>query len=48
MGKVDFAALKDFAKGIKHIVFEPNPSVSGADLKQGIDFLRNAWHPKAD
>ena len=43
MGKVDFAALKAFAHGVKHVVFEPTSSVSEADLRRGIAHIRSVW-----
>ena len=42
-GNVDFAALKDFAHGVRHVVFEPNANVSEADLKKGIAHIRSLW-----
>ena len=43
MGKVDFAALKDMALAVKHIVFEPNPSVAEEDLKNGLNIIKDLW-----
>lgn len=43
-GKVDFAALKDFAAGVRHVVFEPNATVSEADLRKGIAHIRQIWN----
>ena len=42
-GKVDFNALADFAKGVRHVVFEPNAGVSEIDLKKGIAHIRSLW-----
>lgn len=42
-GKVDFAALKPLAEAVRHIVFEPHPGVSEADLKTGIAHIRSVW-----
>lgn len=42
-GKVDFAALKDFAGGVDHIVFEPNSDVTEEALKKGIEVIRAAF-----
>lgn len=39
-GTVDFAALAPHARGIKHLVFEPSPQVSAADLRQSLDAIR--------
>lgn len=38
-GSVDFAALVPFMKSMRHVVFEPSPSVSELDLRQGVSFL---------
>lgn len=42
-GKVDFKALAAFAKGVRHVVFEPNAGVSESDLKKGVAFIRELW-----
>lgn len=42
-GKVDFAALKAFAKGVRHVVFEPNADVSEKDLAAGLAYIRKLW-----
>lgn len=43
MGNVDFAALKDFAQNVRHVVFEPSPGVSEEDLRKGVAFIRSIW-----
>ncbi len=45
-GKVDFAALRDFAANVKHVVFEPSASVSEEDLRAGVALIRNLWEEK--
>ena len=45
-GKVDFAALRDFAANVKHVVFEPSASVSEEDLRAGAALIRNLWEEK--
>jgi len=42
-GKVDFPSLRTVAVGARHLVFEPNPSVSEAELRRGLDFVRKTW-----
>ena len=42
-GKVDFAALKDAAKEIPHLVFEPSPAVGEESLKRALGFIRGLW-----
>lgn len=42
-GKVDFPALKSLAESVRHVVFEPAPSVSEDDLKQGIAHVKTIW-----
>lgn len=42
-GRVDFAALRDVARAARHLVFEPNPGVSDAALKRGLDHIRKLW-----
>lgn len=42
-GKVDFAALKDFAAKMKHVVFEPKGTVDEAKLVKGMEFIRKVW-----
>lgn len=39
-GKVDFAALAEFAKKVDHVVFEPNGDVSEEALKRGLAHMR--------
>lgn len=36
-GKVDFAALADFAAKVPHVVFEPNDGVTEEELKAGVE-----------
>ena len=42
-GKVDFAVLKDFARNVRHVVFEPSQNVSGKSLKAGVERIRAMW-----
>lgn len=42
-GKVDFAALRDFAANVKHVVFEPSASVSEEALRRGVAHIRSIW-----
>ncbi|MGN0855017.1 MAG: sugar phosphate isomerase/epimerase family protein [Kiritimatiellia bacterium] len=42
-GKVDFAALKDFAHAIRHVVFEPKAHVDEAHLRKGVAQIRKLW-----
>ena len=42
-GRVDFQALKDVARQARHLVFEPNPSVTEASLRKGLAHIRNLW-----
>lgn len=42
-GKVDFATLKDMAKQARHVVFEPNESVTEDALAKGVRFIREVW-----
>ena len=42
-GKVDFAALEGMARSVRHVVFEPRPSVSEESLKKGIALIRSLW-----
>ena len=44
MGKVDFAALKDFAGNVRHVVFEPHAGITEDELKAGLAHLRNLWN----
>ena len=43
-GNVDFAALKTFAEGVRHVVFEPNSGVTEAELKDGVEHIRKIWN----
>lgn len=43
-GNVDFAALKTFAEGVRHVVFEPNSGVTEAVLKDGVEYIRKIWN----
>lgn len=43
-GTVDFGALSGFARGVRHIVFEPNDAVPEADLRAGIARLAAIWY----
>ena len=42
-GRVDFPMLKAFAENARHVVFEPNSSVSEEQLKKGLAFIRKLW-----
>lgn len=42
-GKVDFVALKPFAKRMRHIVLEPSGAVSDESLRKGIEYIRKVW-----
>ena len=42
-GKVDFAALKDFARNVRHVVFEPSQNVSEKSLRAGVERIRAMW-----
>lgn len=42
-GKVDFAALKDFAHTVRHVVFEPKAHVDAEQLRKGLTLIRNLW-----
>jgi len=42
-GKVDFSALKDFARNVRHVVFEPSQSVSEKSLMSGVARIRAMW-----
>ena len=42
-GKVDFAALKELAHAVKHVVFEPHAHVGEAQLRTGIAHIRRLW-----
>lgn len=46
MANVDFAGLKDFAQNVRHVVFEPAPSVSEEDLLRGLALVRSLWGEK--
>lgn len=43
-GKVDFAAMADFARGVGHVVFEPNGGVSAEELADGVRHIRSLWN----
>ena len=42
-GRVDFPMLKTFAENARHVVFEPNSSVTEERLKKGLSFLKGLW-----
>lgn len=42
-GKVDFAALRDLARAARHLVFEPNPTVTDEALRAGVCHIRELW-----
>lgn len=42
-GNVDFAALGETAKQVKHIVFEPSSAVSEESLRCSLQYIRDLW-----
>lgn len=42
-GKVDFPALRDFARAVRHVVVEPSCSVAEENLRRGLEFVRRAF-----
>ena len=42
-GSVCFAALEKLARSVRHVVFEPSPTVSEESLERGIGFIRECW-----
>ena len=42
-GRVDFAALKEVARGARHLVFEPSADVGADRLAAGLRFMKSAW-----
>lgn len=42
-GTVDFAALKNFAAKLEHVVVEPSYKVTEDELKRGVEHLRKVW-----
>ncbi|MBQ6138038.1 MAG: sugar phosphate isomerase/epimerase [Kiritimatiellae bacterium] len=42
-GKVDFAAMKEFARAVGHVVFEPCGAVSRESLEKSVAFIRSIW-----
>lgn len=42
-GKVDFAAIKNFARNVRHVVFEPSQNVSEKSLRTGVERIRAMW-----
>ena len=42
-GKVDFSALGDAARKIRHLVFEPSGDVSEESLKRALTLIRKKW-----
>ena len=42
-GRVDFPMLKTFAENARHVVFEPNSSVTEERVKKGLSFLKGLW-----
>ena len=42
-GKVDFAAPKDFAANVRHVVFEPSQDVSEESLRRSVAYIRSLW-----
>ena len=42
-GKVDFAALADFARNVRHVVFEPSQDVSEESLRRSVAHIRSLW-----
>ena len=45
-GKVDFAALKDFAANVRHVVFEPSQYVEEDRLRAGVAHIKSLWNLK--
>lgn len=43
MGKIDFAALTGFARGVSHIVFEPSATITEDEVRKGVEYLRALW-----
>ena len=42
-GKVDFAALRGLAHGVRHVVFEPKAHVDEEHLRKGLELIRSIW-----
>lgn len=42
-GFVDFKGLKPLAVKARHVVFEPHADVPFAELKKGLDYLKDLW-----
>lgn len=42
-GAVDFAALRDAARAVRHVVVEPSCSVAEENLRRGLAFVRRAF-----
>ena len=42
-GKVDFKSLTELAKSSRHLVFEPNASVTESELREGLSYIRKLW-----
>ena len=42
-GKVDFAALADFARNVRHVVFEPSQAVDEDSLRRSVAHIRSLW-----
>ena len=42
-GKVDFAALKEFAENVQHVVFEPSQEVTEESLRRSVAHIRSLW-----
>ena len=42
-GKVDFAALKEFAENVRHVVFEPSQEVTEESLRRSVAHIRSLW-----
>ncbi len=42
-GKVDFASLGEFARNVRHVVFEPAQHVAEEQLRSGIECIRRLW-----
>ena len=45
-GKIDFSLFAAIAREAEHLVFEPNPLVDEANLRQGLNRLRELWYNK--
>ena len=42
-GKVDFTALAELARSVRHVVFEPNGGVTEEELRSGVALIRSTF-----